>query len=195
MNLILDIFGSAVIAGMLFMLIIKLNLFSQQTGYTSENELKIIQNTKTLAEIVDYDLRKIGYRHDNSATPSIIAADSTTLEFYADIDTNGTVDVVRYFISDSTNATGTENPKDIILNRTINGGSLMSGPSLGLVKIKFTYLNESQDKIPYNTQLDQIRYIQTEMWIESNEAVADAFADTSRYSVNYWEFTINPRNI
>ena len=37
-------------------------IFSQ-TSYTSDNELKLIQNTKTLAEIIDYDFRKIGYKY------------------------------------------------------------------------------------------------------------------------------------
>jgi hypothetical protein len=196
LNSLLDIFGSIIIAGMLFMLIVKLNLFSSQSRYSSNSELQLIQNSKTLAEIIDYDLRKIGYRHNKTVNPSIIHADSTTLEFYSDIDSSGVVDIIRYYISDSTNVTGTMNPSDIILNRTINNGSLMSGPSLGLVKIKFTYLDAFQDTIPYSPpQLDLIRYIKTEMWIEGSDAIADAFADTSHYSVTYWEFTIYPRNI
>lgn len=198
MNLLLDIFGSIVIGSMLFMLMIKLDLFSNQTSYSSDAELQIIQNTKTLAEIIDYDFRKIGYRHNKSISASIIKADSMEIQFYSDIDTSGTVDIVRYFISDSTHSIGTSNPKDIILNRTINGANLMSGPSLGLIKIRFTYLNKNQDKIPYNlanAYLDSIRYVKTELWVESNEAVSDAFSDTSRYAVTYWEFTIYPRNI
>lgn len=198
MNLLFDIFGSVVIAAMLFMLMVKLELFSNQNSYSSDTELQVLQNTKTLAEIIDYDFRKIGYRHNKSISASIIKADSTEIQFYSDIDTSGTVDVVRYYISDSTHSTGTSNPKDIILNRTINGSNLMSGPSLGLIKIRFTYLNKNQDKISYNltnTYLDSIRYVKTEMWIESSEAVADAFSDSSRYAVTYWEFTIYPRNI
>jgi Tfp pilus assembly protein PilW len=202
MNSVLDIFGSMVIAGILFMLIIKLNLFSNQTSYTSDSELQVIQNSKTLAEIIDYDLRKIGYRHDKSSGPSIIKADSTELEFFSDIDTSGSTNTIRYYTSDSTHSAGTMNPRDIILNRTIDNGSLMSGSSLGLVKIKFTYLNASQDKIPYyltNTllspYLDSIKYVKTEMWVESSNAIADAYADTSHYAVTYWEFTIYPRNI
>lgn len=206
MNIILDIFGSVVIAGMLFMLIIKLNLFSSQTSYTSDNELKLIQNTKTLAEIIDYDFRKIGYKYDNVA---IEIADSNHLKFYADMQApgiagHGTIDEVEYTVGDTTEVTGTINPKDIVLKRTIKikGGSSpfesMAGPSLGLVRIKFTYLDASQKVISYtnaNTYPDSIKYIKTEMWVESSDPVADAFADTSKYSVTYWEFTIYPRNI
>lgn len=195
MNTLLDIFGSVVIAGMLFMLIIKLNLFSSQTSYTSDNELKLIQNVKTLAEIIDYDFRKVGYRHDKDIGPSIKTAKSTEFEFYADIDSVGNVkDSVRYWVDPSTEK------GFIVLKRTINGINEMSGASLGLDSIKFTYLDAIQDSIPYgslltNSERAKIKYIRTEMWVESNYAVKDAFSNDSTFSKTYWEFTINPRNL
>lgn len=199
MNLLLDIFGSVVIAGLLFIMMIRLNLFSSQTSYTSDSELNLQTNTKTLSEILDYDLRKIGYRYDETA---ITYADSTRLVFKADIDSNGTVDEVEYFVGDSTEATGTANPSDIILKRNLNGGpsaggSEIAGPSLNLVKIKFTYLDQYSNKIPYlsTTQYDKIKYIKTEMWLAGDNPIPDAYADTSSYTVTYWEFTIYPRNI
>jgi hypothetical protein len=97
------------------------------------------------------------------------------------------------------------NKKDIVLKRTIKDatGTLesMAGPSLGLIRIKFTYLNASQKSLDYSnlksipSYLDSVKYIKTEMWIQSTEAVTDAFSDSSRYSITYWEFTIYPRNI
>lgn len=194
MSMLLDIFGSVVIAGLLFIMMIRLNLFSSQTSYISDSELKLQTNTKTLAEILDYDLRKIGYRHEGTA---ILLADSTHLTFMADIDSNGTAEVVDYFVGDSTEATGTLNPSDIILKRTIDGGNLMSGSSLNLVKLKFTYLDEFSNKIPYlsASQYDDIKYIRTEMWLAGDNPIPDAYADTSSYTLTYWEFTIYPRNI
>jgi hypothetical protein len=208
MNIILDIFGSVVIAGMLLIMIIKLNIFSSQTSYTSDNELKLIQNTKTLAEIIDYDLRKIGYKYAGTA---IAFADSNHLKFYADMQPpdsahHGTIDTVEYFVSKPSEASGTSNPKDIVLKRTIKDASStlesMSGPSLGLIRIKFTYLDATQKAISYSytsstvpDSIKYIRYIKTEMWVQSTESVTDAFTDSSRYSITYWEFTIYPRNI
>lgn len=195
MNIILDIFGSVVIAGMLFMLIIKLNLFSNQTSYSSDNELKLIQNAKTLAEIIDYDFRKIGYRHNKGTGPSIKIAKRTEFEFYSDIDSTGNVkDSVKYWV-DSSSENGL-----LVLKRQINGSSEMSGASLGLDSIKFTYFDAIQDSIPYgnlsnNGERAKIKYIRTEIWVRSNYAVKDAFSSDSTYSKTYWEFTINPRNI
>ena len=204
MGTLLDIFGSVVIAGMLFMMIVKLNLFSNQTSYTSDNELKLIQNTKTLAEIIDYDFRKIGYKYDGTA---IEIADSNHLKYFADMQPpgssgHGTIDEVEYTVGDTSEMSATMNKKDIVLKRTIkdptNTLESMSGPSLGLIRIKFTYLDASQNVMTYihsNLYPDSIRYIKTEMWVESTEAVTDAFSDSSRYSITYWEFTIYPRNI
>jgi hypothetical protein len=194
MNTLLDILGSVVIAGLLFIMMIRLNLFSSQTSYSSDSELKLQQNTKTLVEILDYDLRKIGYRNDGN---SIMLADSTHLIFKADIDTNGTVDDIEYFISDSTESAGTANPSDIILKKTINGGDLMSGSSLNLVKLKFTYLDQFSNKVPYlsSSQYGDIKYIRTEMWLAGDDPIPDAYSEKSKYTLTYWEFTIYPRNI
>ncbi len=74
MNILLDIFGSIFIAGLLFLMILKLNLFASNANYYSDNELKLQQNAKTLAEIINYDLRKIGYQHNGTA---IITAEPT----------------------------------------------------------------------------------------------------------------------
>jgi hypothetical protein len=191
MSTLLDIFGSVVIAGMLFMMIVKLNLFSDQAKYSSDNELKVIQNAKTLSEILEYDLRKIGYNSDHKV--KFIKANIKEVEFYSAVAPTGSKnEVVRYWLEKS------NVPGYSILKRTINGGNLMSGPSLGLDSLKFTYFDASKDSIKYvdtNSNLDKIRYIKTEIWVQSDYAVKDAFSNDSSYSKTYWEFTINPRNL
>ena len=64
------------------------------------------QNAKTLAEILNYDLRKVGYNYSNTA---IITADSNKIKFYADMNEPGTagygtIDVVEYFLSSPSKA-------------------------------------------------------------------------------------------
>ena len=48
----LDLIGSTFIGGLLLVLILKLNLYSQNASYNSDSELKLQQNAKTLAEIM-----------------------------------------------------------------------------------------------------------------------------------------------
>jgi hypothetical protein len=196
----LDIFGSVFIAGMLLLLILKLNLFASTASYSSDTELKLQQNAKTLAEIINYDLRKIGYKYDGVA---ITHADSTKIKFHTDmqppgISGHGTPDVIEYTVYDSTYAAGTTNPSDIVMVRVLNETDSLTGPSLGLVKLKFTYLDSTGvNTIPYlsSGQYKDIKYIKTELWIEASDPINDMITDSLQYQRTYWEFTINPRNI
>jgi len=194
MNVLIDLIGSTFIGGLLMLLILKLNLYSQNAGYSSDTELKMQQNAKTLAEILDYDLRKVGYNHDSTA---IIVADSNRIKFYADMNEPGTygygtLDVVEYFLSSPSKASATTNPKDIVLTRVINGNDTLSGPSLGLVKLVFSYFDQ---KLAVSTNPDSIKFIKTEFWVESLEPIEINFGTQTGYPFTYWEMTINPRNI
>jgi hypothetical protein len=194
MNILIDILGSSFIAGLLLVLILKLNLYSQNAGISSDSELRIQQNAKTLAEILNYDLRKIGFKVDSTA---IIKADSNRIKFYADMNEPGTagfgtIDVVEYFLSDPAKASATTNPKDVVLTRVLNGTDTLSGPSLGLVKLIFSYYNQALSK---TTVKDSIKFIKTEFWVESPEPIEVNFGTQTNYPFTYWEMTINPRNI
>lgn len=194
MSVLLDIFGSTFIGGMLLLLIIKLNLFSSQASFSSDNELKMQQNAKTLAEIMNYDFRKIGYNHSGTA---LTVAKKDHIKFYADLEPpgisgHGTIDEVEYYLLDSTKATGTSNQSDKILVRRVNNGPEVAGPSLGLVKLEFSYLDSLNNP---SADLSKIKYIKTEIWIEPTEP-ANNFVTGKKDSVfTYWEFTIYPRNI
>jgi hypothetical protein len=194
MSILIDLIGSSMIGGLLLLLILKLNLYSQNTSISSDTELSMQQNAKTLAEILNYDLRKVGYNCDSTA---IINADSNRIKFYADMNEPGTsgygtMDVVEYFLSSPSKVSGTTNPNDIILTRVLNGTDTLGGPSLGLVKLVFSYFD--QGLIP-TTNPDSIKYIKTEFWVESLEPIEVNFGTQTGYPFTYWEMTINPRNI
>lgn len=182
MNLLLDILGSTIIGGMIMLMMINFNIFQTNTRFSSDSELQMQQNAKTLAEIVNHDLRKIGYEYENNP---FIAADSQFISFYSDIDRDGTMDSVTYVLSEPSEASTTTNPTDRILKRVVNNDTL-SGPSLGLTKIKFSYLDQIASP---TTVLSDIRYVKAELWVESIEPIG------GEYIFTYWEMTINPRNL
>lgn len=182
MNILLDILGSVIIAGIVMLGIFNANTYQSRTRFASDSELQMQQNAKTLADIINYDLRKIGYDYEDVP---FITADSERVAFYCDIDLNGSIDSVTYFVSDTSDAKGTKNPNDIILIRVVNVDTL-KGPSLGLRKVKFSYLNKFYAP---TTVFKEIRYVKAELWIESIEEVGD------EYLYTYWEMTINPRNL
>ena len=164
------------------LMMINFNIFQTNTQFSSDSELQMQQNAKTLAEIVNHDLRKIGYEYEDVP---FIAADSQFISFYSDIDRDGTMDSVTYVLSEPSEASTTKNPNDRILKRVVNNDTL-SGPSLGLTKIKFSYLDQIASP---TTVLSDIRYVKAELWVESIEPVGD------NYIFTYWEMTINPRNL
>ena len=194
MSTILDIIGSVFIGGILLLLIIKLNLFASNASFASDNELKMQQNAKTLAEILNYDFRKVGYNHDGV---SIIIAEKERFKFVGDLERPGEsgygiIDSVEYFVRDSTHSLGTANENDIILVRVVNGADTIAGASLGLVKIDFSYLDSLAT--PTNI-LSKIKYIKTELWVEPTEPVNNFITGEQDSVFTYWEFTIYPRNI
>ncbi len=182
MSILLDIFASTIIGGLIMLMLINFNIFQSNTRFASDSELQLQQNAKTLAEIINHDLRKIGYSYSNT---SFIEADSEKISFFSDIDRNGSMDIVSYFLGDSSEVTGTTNPKDRILYRVVNSDTI-KGPSLGLTKAKFSYLDEVYTE---TTTLTDIKYVRAELWVESIEPVSE------EYLFTYWEMTINPRNL
>ncbi|HZW39447.1 MAG TPA: hypothetical protein VFF33_09125 [Ignavibacteriaceae bacterium] len=182
MQIILDITGSFIVAGIFVLLMLNLKVYENDNKYSSDSELSLQSHAKTLAEIVNYDLRKIGFKH---AGTDIIVAQNKKLSFYADIDSNNVMDIVTYQLSDSLKMLETENPRDKILYRIVNNDT-STGSSLGLVNLNFIYRTSSG---AIATALDSIKYIEAEMWVETLNKVKD------KYPFTYWELTINPRNL
>ena len=174
--------GSTVIGALIVSMLINFNMFQSNSIISSDSELHLQQNAKTLAEILNNDLRKIGYRYDNTA---FVEADSERISFYSDIDRDGNIELVTYALGDTTEVSGTVNPRDRILRRIVDKDTI-SGSSLGLTKSKFSYFNGSGAA---TTTLSEIQYVKAELWIESVEPV------DGKYPFTYWEITINPRNL
>ena len=191
---LLDILGSTLIGGMLLLIILNMNIFISNASYSSDNELKMQQNAKALAEIINYDFRKIGYKFDSTA---LLIAENKKIKFAGDLQRPGEtgfgiIDTVEYFILDSSFATGTSNPNDIILVRVLNNKDSIAGPSLGLVDLRFSYL----DSLCSTTAvLAEIKYIKAELWIEPTEQANNFLTGKKDSAFTYWEFTIHPRNI
>jgi hypothetical protein len=194
MNILIDLLGSTLIGGILLLIILQMNLFMSNASFSSDNELRMQQNAKTLAEIMNYDFRKIGYKFDDTA---MLTAQKKNIKFVGDLQAPGeagfgTMDTVEYLVLDSTFAAGTSNPRDIVLVRVLNSTDSITGPSLGLVDINFSYLDSLSSP---TANLSKIKYIKAELWVEPMEP-ANNFITGKKDSVfTYWEFTIHPRNI
>ena len=191
MGILIDILGSTLIGGILLFLMLNMNLFISSAGYNSDNELRMQQNAKTIAEIINNDFRKIGYKQTGTA---ILNAESKRFKFVGDLERPGNpgygiIDTLEYFIQDSSI---TNNSDNIILMRVLNNQDSIGGPSLGLFKLNFSYLDSLSS--PTN-DLTKIRYIKTEFWVKPVDQVNDFVTGKKDSVFTYWEFTIYPRNI
>ena len=191
MGILIDILGSTLIGGILLFLMLNMNLFISSAGYNSDNELRMQQNAKTIAEIINNDFRKIGYKQTGTA---ILNAESKRFKFVGDLERPGNpgygiIDTLEYFIQDSSI---TNNSDNIILMRVLNNQDSIGGPSLGLFKLNFSYLDSLSS--PTN-DLTKIRYIKTEFWVKPVDQANDFVTGKKDSVFTYWEFTIYPRNI
>jgi hypothetical protein len=182
MNIILDILGASLIGGIVMLLIVNLNAYSAETKFSSDADLRLQQNAKTIAEILNDDFRKIGYRYSGTA---ITDAEQQRISFMGDIDNDGNMDQVTYFLGSKEDASFSPNPDDRVLYRVVNNDTI-GGPTLGLTDLRFSYLNVHEQATTY---ADSIRYIKAEIWVETIQPV------NGEYPFTYWEMTINPRNI
>lgn len=196
MSVLLDILGSTFIGGMLLLLMLKLNLYATNTSYYSDSELKLQQSAKTLAEILNYDLRKVGFNHDKSTGSPFITVNDTVIEFKADVNPefgDGTTETIKYYLSEPEIINEQEFR---VLKRSINGTEDIGGPSLGLVKLSFTYLDSiSQTMATPQSKLEEIKYVKTELWVEPDIQFNNFVTGVRDSIFTYWEFTINPRNL
>ncbi len=193
MQTILDLLGSFFIGGILLLMIMNFNLYTLSTSISSDKELVLQQNAKTIAEIVSRDLRKIGYNYTGSA---IITADSNKIKYYADMQAPGTaghgvIDVVEYVVVSADEKSGGDST-NVNLVRIMNSVDTLYGPHLGLTKFKFSYF----DRYGVTTAIkDSIKYVKAEFWVHPTIKFKNVFITPVDSTFTYWELTISPRNI
>lgn len=182
MAYLLEIVGSTVIGGIIIFIILNLNSnVMQSSGNLSFNKVAQ-ENLTSLVEEIEYDIKKIGFR---ASDPKIISADSNAISFRYDIDDDGTPETISYFTSDSTALSGTPNPSDIFLYRTVNGSSPQTS-NVGVTNFRLWYYDASGN---LTTTPDDIRSIKFALNVES------VFSYEEEYARTYIERLIQPNNL
>ena len=187
MDTMLDIWGSFVIGGMVLVAVITLNIGMAESGGRMTQELLVQENTIDLVRRLEYDLYKI--RYGVPSDTGIVAADSASIKFLADIDGDGDVDNVWYYVGSPNQLLSTPNPDDRPLYRIVNGQTVKA-TSDGIVAFRFSYYNALGKA---TAVVDSIRAIKVSLDVESPYPYTDV--DSSTYSGAHWETDIVPRNI
>ena len=181
---ILDILGSIIIGGILMTVAWRLSDAATERTYNNSGELSLQQNLATIAQIIEYDFRKIGYCADWNKLPdptkAILSADTSSLKYLTDIDSDGNLDSISYFLGPTNELLSTPNPRDRILYRVENDEK-PAGSNLGVTDFHMTYYDALGDTIflPI-TQTGEISSI------EINVTVENVAAYDTAYSSAFW---------
>jgi hypothetical protein len=171
---ILDILGSVIIGGVLMTIAYRFSDTITERTYNHSGELTIQQNLATVAQTVEYDFRKIGYCKNWNLLPdptkAILSADTSSIRFYTDIDNDGDVDSIRYYLGSISELTGTANPRDRMLYRVLNNEQPKSA-NLGVTQFYLVYFDALGDTIHPPIGLNGgIVSIEINLTVENTEA-------------------------
>lgn len=190
MNIWLDIVGATIISGIIILVIITLN---SNIGTSSKAIFSSNISQSIAAEAgknIEHDFYKIGYR---VAGEKISIADSNMIEYYADIDNDGSQDTVRYYLGTTADMDATANPDDMPVYRIQNNAATPDLSNI-VTKFKLSYYDSLGNQLNYillssAAIREKIKIIQVYLKHSSVEPV-----DGSYPSVE-WKKTIRPKNL
>lgn len=180
---LIDILGSTIMGGILLIIVLRLNDTATEKTTNYGGELSLQQNLVTIAQIMEYDFRKMGYCKDwqqfPDPTKSIISAKTNSISFYADYDDNGKIDTISYYIGDY--LTSTPNPRDRYFYRKINNQP-PAAINLGVTQFFLKYFDALGDTL--YQPITQPSLINS---YEINVQVETVFAYDEKYSSAFWK--------
>jgi hypothetical protein len=183
-NVILDILGSIVIFGLLMLILFRISESTSKNTYKGSGDLLAQQNLASIIQVLEYDLRKIGYCADWEKIPtpnlSLLLVDSTKIKFLTDVDKDGNMDSLFYYLGPTSELTITPNPRDRFLYRVVNNETPV-GVNLGVIQFHLTYFNSLGNQLSFPISVPgEVNTMQIDI------AVEDVDAYNKEYSTAYW---------
>jgi hypothetical protein len=180
---LIDILGSTIMGGILLITVLRLNNTATEKTTNYGGELSLQQNLVTIAQIMEYDFRKMGYCKDWTKFPdptqSIAQATTNSIKFYADIDDNGAMDTISYYTGGL--LTSTPNPRDIFFYRKVNSQP-PAAINLGVTQFFMKYFDALGD-----TLTQPITSPSLISSYEINVQVETVYAYDNNYSTAFWK--------
>lgn len=183
-SVILDLLGSTIVGSILLLTLFRVNGSAIENAYTGNGQLTAQENTTTLVQILETDLRKIGYCADWQKIPNpskaILSVDTSSIKYLTDIDNDGNVDTVQYYIGPVSELSSTPNPRDRFLYRIVNN-SPPNEANLGVTSFRFHFYNDT------GTELSMPIVNTGEIYtMKIDLSVEDVSAYDQKYSSVFW---------
>lgn len=183
-NVILDIMGSVIIAGILMISIFRLQNSTTEDLYRGTGNLTAQTNLATVVQILETDFRRIGYCADWQQIPvpteAILYADSSSIKYLTDVDQNGLIDTMYYYFDPSTDISSTPNPRDRFLYRVANSETPVD-INMGVTQFKMEFYNAMGSKL--NFPIADPREIYS---MQIDITVEDVAAYDEKYQTIFW---------
>ena len=191
---IIDLIGSSVIFGWLFLITITASVSNKEDLQSNQGELICQENLVELTKLLEYDFRKIGYCKEPDRFPNptlaIRLADSTRIKFITDVDIDGSgpdgfIDSIYYYLGPAGVMSGMNNPRVRMLYRQVNNLPV-SGANLGVTNFRLTYFTKFNDTLvtPVSAgNLQKIFSIQISLSVENT--VASAIVETAPINTQF----------
>lgn len=193
----LDIVLSVVIFGMLLLMTGNINVNLINENYRGVVELHTESELIQLANILEFDLNKVGYHIpsvDSSSGERVSIADTSHLKFYTDLKNNGTNIAVEYNLLEA-NVTS-KNPNDRKLVRIENTNTVYINYSVTRFKFSYYDTRDSLMSAPVTGALrDSIRSIKILLMVESPDPFDTTYVKTLNYAHAMYQKLIFPRNL
>ncbi len=181
---ILDILASIVMGGILLTTVLRLSDSAAEKTYNYSGELSLQQNLATIAQVIEYDFRKMGYcanwQNFPDPTKAIAQADSSSIKFYTDINNDGNIDSIRYYLGPTSELSNTPNPRDRLLYRVVNTNT-PTEVNLGITQFYLIYFDALGDTV--SLPITNPGIISS---YEINIRVESVYAYDEKYSSAYW---------
>ena len=186
MNAALDILGSFFVGGILLIIVLNLNADLMDRSFSGNLELITQQNAASIGELLDYDLRQIGYGVDDPDT-AIIRAGTDRIIFWTDIDDDGNVDSLRYYMASTpTDTTISDRNADTYILYRLAGSESENDVDLGVTSFNLTYYDSDGNT---TTDKAEIKIIEVEMTVQS------LYEYDGDYATAYYYLKIAPKNL
>lgn len=191
---LIDILGSTLIGGMLFLILLRLNDAAVSNSFEYSGDIIVQKNLAELVTLLEYDFRRIGYCEDWTQIPdpskSILTADSTSISFLTDTNADGNLDTMRYFVGDTSALSITPNPNDKMLFRVVNSEPQI-GANLGVTEFNLLYFDALGDTINFPITVPSEIYT-----MQINLTVENTAAYDQNYSSAVWrQIRLAARNL
>ena len=189
---ILDIVGSIIIGGVLIVILLTTNSSAVQNSFNYGGDLTIQQSLKLVVDTLDHDFSKIGYTSIATVaidpTKRIVLADTSRIKFLSDIDNDGIIDTVYYYLGPTSELAGSINPRDRILYRvtwdSVSPSATLRYPGITVFRLVYSDVNGNTLSSPV-AATSNISKIQIYLKMESSVPYNSVYVSTNWSSTKY----------